>query len=112
MAEKKIEISIVVPVYNEEESLPELLRRTAGTMEKLGHQWEMVLIDDGSTDDSLKILKKLQKDYKQVQVLELRRNYGKAAALQAGFDHCKGGLIITMDGDLQNDPADIPASIK
>lgn len=112
MPEKKIEISIIVPVFNESESLPELLRRTAGAMEKLNQPWEIVLIDDGSTDNSLNVLKKLQKDYKQIKILELRRNYGKAAALQAGFDHCKGEIIITMDGDLQNDPADIPAMLN
>ena len=101
-------VSIVIPVYNEEANLPELVERVAAAMEPSGADFELLLVDDGSRDDSARVLDELAADRPWLRPLKLNRNYGQSVALQAGFDHAGGDFIVTLDGDLQNDPADIP----
>ena len=110
MDEKHInpQISIVVPFYNEEDNIEELYEQLTRVLGVLGASYELIFIDDGSTDRSHDILLKLFASDKTVKVIRLRKNFGQTAALQAGFDHARGEIIISMDGDLQHDPADIP----
>ena len=104
-----MDLSLIVPVYNEEENLPLLFEAVQNTMKPLKLKWELILVDDGSKDNSPKVLEKLaDEDSKHVKVLMLRRNFGQTAAISAGIDHAKGDIIIPLDADLQNDPADIP----
>ena len=103
---RKTAVSFVLPIYNEEQSLPELYRQLAAAGEKLGEAFEIILIDDGSTDGSFPILRKMQTADPRVKVIRLRKNFGQTAALTAGFDHARGEIIVTLDADLQNDPAD------
>jgi glycosyltransferase involved in cell wall biosynthesis len=101
-------VSVVVPLYNEEESIPHLYESLKSAMDAEGKDYELIFVDDGSTDRTLSIIKELaQKDGKVVP-LSFRRNFGQTAAFAAGFDHAKGDVIVTIDGDLQNDPKDIP----
>jgi len=104
-------LSIVVPLYNEEESLNELYERIVSVCEAENIEFEVVFVDDGSTDSSAEVLAKLGADDIRVKTLRFRSNLGKAAGLQAGFDNASGDVIITMDADLQDDPAEIPALI-
>ncbi len=106
-----MDISVVVPIYNEEENIPRMYEELRTVLEGLGKSYEMVLVDDGSTDRSLALLKEIQQQDSHVVVVALRRNFGQTAAMVAGFDHAKGEIIITMDGDMQNDPHDIPKLI-
>lgn len=110
MEEKKEnpQISIVVPFYNEEDNIEELYGQLTRVLKGLGESYELVFIDDGSTDRSPDILQKVFESDKTVKVIRLRKNFGQTAALQAGFDHARGAVIISMDGDLQHDPEDIP----
>lgn len=103
----KPDYSIVVPVYNEEENVAPLLTAVQAAMADLG-SWELLLIDDGSTDDTTVLVESAAREDGRVSLVRLARNYGQTAALQAGFDHARGETVITMDGDLQNDPSDIP----
>ena len=103
-----MDISIVIPVYNEVEALPELHRMLKDVLDRLEKSAEIIFIDDGSKDGSGTALDELAHSDTRVQVLHLRRNYGQTAAIMAGFQHCTGDVIIPMDGDGQNDPADIP----
>lgn len=103
-----VDVSIIVPVYNEEEALPELVERITTVMSGGTHTWELVCVNDGSSDSSEAVLQKLAKEYKNLKPVYLRRNYGQTAAMQAGFDYAEGDVLVTMDGDLQNDPGDIP----
>lgn len=105
-------ISVVIPLYNEEENVQELYSRLKSVLEKLGTDYEILFIDDGSSDDTLKLLQDIQAGDSHVIVLSLRRNFGQTAAFAAGFDYSRGDIIITMDGDLQNDPNDIPKLIE
>ncbi|MBN1637120.1 MAG: glycosyltransferase [Deltaproteobacteria bacterium] len=107
---KAEKISIVIPVYNEEETLEKLLERLRPVMDSLDRDIEAVLVDDGSTDRSLEILK--QHAGQNIKVVELTRNYGQHAAVFAGFENCEGDIIITMDADLQNPPEEIPRLIQ
>lgn len=107
-----IDVSIVVPMYNEEESVGELVRRVTGVMRETELSWELIVVNDGSTDASGPELDKLAEHYPELRPLHLKRNSGQTAAMQAGFDHAFGEVFITMDGDLQNDPADIPRLIS
>jgi glycosyltransferase involved in cell wall biosynthesis len=107
-----IDISVVIPLLNEEENLPILYRELVAALEPMGRTFELLFIDDGSTDTSLTILKALQADDANVVVVSFRRNFGQTAGLAAGFDFARGGIIITMDADLQNDPADIPKLVS
>ena len=101
-------ISVVVPLLNEERSLEALYREISDALEPLGHDYEVVFVDDGSTDASLAVLSRLHDETTNVVVIHLRRNFGKAAALQAGFVEARGDLVVTIDADLQDDPAEIP----
>lgn len=102
------DVSLIVPIYNEEETLPHLLKAVADVMRKTKYSWEILCINDGSTDNSAQILADLTVEYPELKPLYQRRNYGQTAAMQAGFDNASGDVYITMDGDLQNDPSDIP----
>ncbi|MEX2162097.1 MAG: glycosyltransferase family 2 protein [Anaerolineales bacterium] len=102
-------VSIVVPVYNEVKNVPELHQRITKAMHSTRHVWEVVFVDDGSTDGSLQALEIVAaKDPGHVRVVALRRNFGQTAAISAGIDYSTGKVIVLIDGDLQNDPADIP----
>jgi glycosyltransferase involved in cell wall biosynthesis len=103
-------VSVVLPVYNEGATLPELLRRLADVAAalRIRYAWEFVLVDDGSTDDTLRIAEQLAAADSRIRVVSLRRNYGQTAALQVGFDHAEGAVVISMDADLQHFPEDIP----
>ncbi|RKY87591.1 glycosyltransferase [candidate division KSB1 bacterium] len=112
ITENKPEISIVVPLFNEKDSLKELHKKISDVMIKNGEPYEIIFIDDGSTDDSFEYLKKIYEDDKNVRVFRLQRNYGKSAALSTGFKNAKGEVIITIDADLQDDPEEIPNLLK
>ena len=102
-------VSVVIPVYNEQDSLPELLRRTDAACATLGRQYEILLIDDGSSDDSARMLTEAaEAEGSHVVAVLLNRNYGQHSAIMAGFSHVTGNLIITLDADLQNPPEEIP----
>jgi glycosyltransferase involved in cell wall biosynthesis len=108
-----MDLSIVIPLYNEMESLDELTEKIAKTLSKINiTKYEFCFIDDGSTDDSLSVLKKLQLKYSQIRILSFRKNYGKSIALAEGFKLASGNIIITMDADLQDDPEEIPNLIE
>lgn len=102
------EISVVIPVYNEEENLPVLAAEVHGAMRSLGRPYEVLFVDDGSTDASPQVLGQLAREDPAVRVIRQRRNSGQSAALEAGFRFARGGIVVTLDADLQNDPADIP----
>ncbi|MBI1881515.1 MAG: glycosyltransferase family 2 protein [Chloroflexi bacterium] len=102
------QLSIVLPVYNEAESLPHLLEELVPALEATGRTFEIICIDDGSHDNSFAELQKLRAQDKRVRIVRFRRNFGQTAAFAAGFDRAQGEIVITMDADLQNDPADIP----
>lgn len=101
-----MELSIVCPIYNEEESIPHLYKSLIQSLDKLGRTYEIILIDDGSKDRSFEELKKLQVNDSRIKVIKFRRNFGQTAAMSAGFDYAEGDIIISMDADLQNDPED------
>ena len=101
-------ISVVVPLLNEEGSLEELYRQIADALEPRGEPFEVVFVDDGSTDGSMSVLSRLHDHLANVVVIHLRRNFGKAAALKAGFLEARGEVVVTIDADLQDDPAEIP----
>lgn len=101
------DLSIIVPVYNEEQNVEPMHQEITEVMSTLGKGYELIFVDDGSNDNTAKILFEIQKNDQNVVVLCFRRNFGQTAALSAGFDHARGDVIITIDGDLQNDPRDI-----
>ena len=101
-------ISVVVPVHNEERSVALLLDELASALDGIGQPWEAIFVDDGSTDGTFSALTRLHDGADNVRIVRLRRNFGKAAALQAGFEEATGDVIVTIDGDLQDDPAEIP----
>lgn len=105
-------LSVVVPVYNEQENAEPLVRRLAEAVRPLGLPFELVLVDDGSRDETLAVLRALCDDVPELVVIALRRNFGQTLALQAGLDRARGDAIVTMDGDLQNDPRDIPRLLE
>jgi glycosyltransferase involved in cell wall biosynthesis len=105
-------VSVVVPLFNEEENVDILYERLSSVLASYGTKYEMIFVDDGSTDTTLPLLEAIQKKDPNVVVLSLRRNFGQTAAFAAGFDFARGDIIITMDGDLQNDPNDIPKLIE
>ena len=104
-----VDLSVVVPAYNEEESLPELMARLAQVLEPSGMTWEVVVIDDGSTDRTYEVLKELAPKYPQLRFKSFLRNQGKSPGLNVGFKEARGRFIVTMDADLQDDPNEIPA---
>ena len=101
-------VSIVVPLYNEEENVEVLHERIMEVLTSNNIDYEIIYVDDGSNDNTLQLLDMLQSRHKNIVVLSLRRNFGQTAAFAAGFDFARGDIVITMDGDLQNDPKDIP----
>jgi glycosyltransferase involved in cell wall biosynthesis len=105
-------ISVVVPIYNEAENLPLLIEAIHTSLTPTGLDYEIVCVDDASTDGSGEILKGLARKDNRLKAVMLRRNYGQTAGMAAGFDYAQGAIIITMDGDLQNDPADIPMLLE
>jgi glycosyltransferase involved in cell wall biosynthesis len=109
MSAEVIDLSLVIPLYNEEESLPELLAWIDRVVKANGiHHVEVILIDDGSTDESWQVISSLQQTYPSIKGIKFRRNYGKSAALQKGFEAALGEVVITMDADLQDSPEEIP----
>lgn len=106
-----IELSVVIPIRNEAQSLEELYGELTVALEQWGRSYEVLVIDDGSDDDSFAILTRLQSMDTRWRIIRFRRNFGQTAAFSAGFAHARGRLIVTSDGDLQNDPRDIPALI-
>lgn len=109
---RKIDISIVAPVYNEEENLPILISQLAGVLSPLGKSYEMIFVDDASTDGSRDILKKMRSQYPQIRILGFKKNCGETAAGSAGLKEAVGDIVITIDADLQNDPKDIPMMLE
>src|ERR1700692_187346 len=107
--QRRIRFSIVVPVFNEEGSAPTLHALLTDVMRDLGEHYEIVFVDDGSTDRSPAILRDIHESDPCVRIVTLRRNFGQTPALKAGFDAARGEVIIAMDGDLQHDPEEIPA---
>ncbi len=105
-------VSVVVPLFNEEENVRELHERLKVVLDSSGNEYEIIFIDDGSTDRTLEILQEIQANDGRVIVLSFRRNFGQTAAFAAGFDYASGDIIVTMDGDLQNDPNDIPKFLE
>jgi glycosyltransferase involved in cell wall biosynthesis len=105
-------ISVVIPVYNEAANLEPLAARLKTVLDDLDHTGEVILVDDGSTDGSVELLRAIHADDSRFRIIYLRRNFGQSAAFSAGFDFAQGDVIVTMDGDLQNDPADIPRLLQ
>jgi len=111
-ADSEIEISVVIPVYNEQDSIYYLYESLQDVLEKLNKKYEVILVDDGSTDKTYEYLKDVHLKNPNFKVIRFRRNFGQTQAMKAGFDHAKGKLVITLDADLQNDPNDIPKLLK
>ena len=107
-----LELSVVIPIKNEAAGLEELHQELTQTLEAWGRTYEVIVIDDGSTDASFEILARIQLSDPRWRVIRFRRNFGQTAAFSAGFAHARGRLIATSDGDLQNDPRDIPAMVR
>jgi glycosyltransferase involved in cell wall biosynthesis len=107
-----MDLSIIIPVYNESQNIPLLHKELTEVLSSLNNEYELVFVNDGSTDNSLENLKKACAEDRKVKIIDLKRNFGQTAAIAAGFDHSEGDVIITMDGDLQNDPQDIPKLLE
>src|SRR5512134_3042711 len=105
-------VSVVVPLLDERENLAELHRQLSDALRAAGRPYELVLVDDGSTDGTREALLRLEEEDPAVRAVLLRRNFGQTAAFSAGFDRAQGEVVVTSDGDLQNDPADIPALLR
>lgn len=108
----KPDISVVVPLFNEEESLPELVRWIHRIMEANAFSYEIIMVDDGSKDHSWEVVQTLRSEFAAVKGIRFRRNYGKSAALHVGFEAASGRVVITMDADLQDSPDEIPELYK
>jgi dolichol-phosphate mannosyltransferase len=106
------DISLVIPVFDEAENLPILAGEIRAALEPTGRAYEVIYVDDGSTDDSPAVLAALAREEPRVRVIRQRRNSGQSAALDAGFRHARGSVVVTLDSDLQNDPADIPRLLE
>ncbi len=105
-------VSIIVPIYNEFESIPLLYQRITSTMENCGRDYELILVDDGSTDGSTRALRKLAREDDRIKVVVFKRNFGQTAAMCAGIEQAAKDYVVTIDGDLQNEPDDIPAMLN
>lgn len=112
MDEQSVEISVLAPAYNERECLGELCRTLDGVLSRTGKSYEIIIADDGSTDDSLEVLRGLRAEIAALRVLSLSRRSGQTAAMEAGFLAARGKYVSTIDADLQNDPADIPGMVE
>ncbi len=106
------EISIVIPIFNEEENIQILYSELNKILEELKKDYEIIFVDDGSNDRSFEILEKIHNEDKNVKIIKFRKNFGQTAAISAGFEKAKGEVVITMDADLQNDPNDIPCLLE
>lgn len=111
-ASTRIDISVVIPLFNEEESIPRLYETLTRALETYGRSYEIVIVDDGSTDGSFPLLRQLAREDQRLTIVRLRRNFGQTAAFAAGFARARGEVIVTMDADLQNDPRDIPSLME
>ncbi len=109
---KMTDLSVVIPVYNEKDSLPELYRQLKETLEPKGYRFELIFIDDGSRDGSSEVLESLAQNDPRVRVIQFQKNYGKSAALSVGFEVAEGKFVATLDADLQDDPREIPPMIE
>ena len=109
MIENELNVSIVIPLYNEEESLPELFSWIQKVLSEARLSYELILVDDGSTDKSWQVIQSLAAEHKEIKAIQFQRNYGKSAALQKGFEVVSGTVVLTMDADLQDSPEEIPA---
>lgn len=107
-----MDITFIIPVYNEVENTEILASKLFEVLNNINKSYEIIFINDGSTDGTGQVLSKLSREFEQIEVIEFNKNYGKTAALSAGFKKSRGNIIITMDGDLQNDPVDIPKFIE
>jgi glycosyltransferase involved in cell wall biosynthesis len=107
-----IRYSIVVPFYNEQENIPPLYMKLTEVMDSIGEPYELVFVDDGSKDDTFKVLSEIYEHDRRVNLVRLRRNFGQTAGLKAGFDFARGEVIISMDGDMQHDPDEIPKFLE
>ncbi len=107
-----IDISVVIPIFNEEDSLPQLVEQLLAAMRPIEESFELVLVNDGSTDRSAEVLTRISSEVPELVCVLLRKNYGQTAAMAAGFDLSQGEIIVSLDGDLQNDPADIPLVVS
>jgi glycosyltransferase involved in cell wall biosynthesis len=105
---KKVFCSVVIPVMNEEENVPHLHKAINDAMQAWGRSYEIVIVDDGSTDRTFPLLREIAQRDPNLHVVKFRRNFGQSAAMGAGFEYARGDVVVTMDGDLQNDPQDIP----
>jgi glycosyltransferase involved in cell wall biosynthesis len=105
-------LSVVVPVFNERDGLRDLYREIESACDSIGLPWELIVVDDGSTDGTDEVLRELGDEHPQIRVVRLRRNFGKSAALAAGFAQTSGHTVVTLDGDGQDDPAEIPALVR
>jgi len=110
--EKHIEISLVVPLYNEEENVKLLHSKISDVLDGSGKAYEIIFIDDGSGDRTFELLKEIYDENQRVKIIKFRGNFGQSAAMAAGFDAAKGEYVLAMDGDLQNDPKDIPRLLE
>ena len=108
----KVKFSVVIPLYNEEKSLEELYKRITLSLQSLSDSFEIIFVDDGSTDNSFAVLRNLHKKDNHVKAIRFRKNFGKSAALSVGFKEARGETIITIDADLQDLPEEIPTLIK
>src|SRR5215207_8383477 len=102
------DISLVVPVYNERETLEEVYRQSVAALEAVGRPYEIIVVDDGSTDGTWELIERLHAEDAQLRAVRFKRNFGQHPAMHAGLVRARGGVIVTMDGDLQNEPEDIP----
>ena len=106
--ENSIDLTIIIPFFNEEESLPELVAWIHRVLDKEGWKYELIMVDDGSRDCSWEVVRKLSETYPTIHGIRFRRNYGKSAALYHGFKAAKGNVVFTMDADLQDSPEELP----
>jgi glycosyltransferase involved in cell wall biosynthesis len=109
---RRIDVSVVIPLYNEEQSLMPLSLSIRDALDRMNSTYEVIFVDDGSTDNSLKVLKEIHRKNRRYKFISFRKNYGKSAALSVGFQHALGKIIVTMDADLQDDPNEIPKLIE
>jgi len=110
--EPSLDLSVVLPVYNEAGSLPSLIPEITAVLKNMSHSYEILAIDDGSSDGSMDVLRRLQEEEPHLCIIQFRRNFGQTAAFTAGFDHARGRIVVTLDADGQNAPADIPRMVQ